>query len=409
MQYLRTLLYITFIGLIFNSCQRPLKQAAPVAVRISSPNLKSSCPYLTQDHQGRPVLCWVQAQDTAGNFLMAYAVSLDGGQTFGNPKFIATTQGVHPHDENLSKILFRENGDIIAMFAVNNPNPENNYAGLVKYTQSFDGGKTWTAAKQIAEDAAASIDERYFDMTLLPNGEVAVIWLDSRKETPAEGSSLYYASTQGRAGFKHEKVIDQQLCQCCRTKLFVDATGNLHAVYRGIINGTVRDMMHLVSPDNGKSFSEPERISADNWAIDGCPHSGPAMTATNNNLHFVWYTMGGGSGVYYCRKPDKQGFSQREIVSNVPSAKHPQICTFNQEQLAIVWDEQTQQPNNLNNRIGLQIRDGKGQIIRNTHLTPDSISATHPVILKVAESAIIVAYTDKTTPNSQVWYKLITL
>jgi len=96
-------------------------------------------------------------------------------------------------------------------------------------------------------------------------------------------------------------------------------------------------------------------------------------------------------------------------VSNVPSAKHPQICTFNQEQLAIVWDEQTQRANNLNNRIGLQIRDGKGQIIRNTHLTPDSVSATHPVILKVAESAILVAYTDKSAPQSQVWYQRINL
>jgi hypothetical protein len=50
MKYLRTILYIAFIGLIFNSCQRPLEQQEPVAVRISSPGLKSACPYLTQDH-----------------------------------------------------------------------------------------------------------------------------------------------------------------------------------------------------------------------------------------------------------------------------------------------------------------------------------------------------------------------
>ncbi|GEO06078.1 hypothetical protein AAE02nite_37420 [Adhaeribacter aerolatus] len=361
------------------------------------------------DNEGRAVLCWVQAQDTADNFLMAYAVSPDGGKTFNKTRFIPTTAGVYPHDENLSKILFRKNGDIIAMFAVSNPNPENDYAGLVKYTQSFDGGKTWTAAKQIAEDITGSIDERYFDMTLLPNGEVAAIWLDSRKEMPAEGSSLYYASTQGRAGFKNEKIIDRQLCQCCRTKLFVDEAGNLHAVYRAILNGTVRDMMHLVSGDNGKSFSKPERISADNWAIDGCPHTGPAMTATGTGLHFVWYTMGGGSGVYYCRKPNNQGFSQRETVSNLPSARHPQLCTIKNGELVIVWDEQAQQAGNLNNRIGLQIRDNNGQITQNTHLSPDSISATHPVIIKVAESAVLVAYTNKSAKDSQVWYKHINL
>jgi hypothetical protein len=409
MKYLRTILYIFFIGLIFNSCQRPLEQQEPVAVRISSPGLKSACPYLTQDHKGQAVLCWVQAQDTTGNFLMAYAVSPDGGKTFGDTRFIPTTKGVHPHDENLSKILFRKNGDIIAMFAVSNPNPENSFAGLVHYTQSLDGGNTWTDPKQIASNAASSIDERYFDMTLLPNGEVAAIWLDSRKDTPAEGSSLYFASTNGSGGFTNEKVIDQQLCQCCRTKLFVDEAGNLHAVYRAIITGSVRDMMHLVSRDNGKSFSQPERISADNWVIDGCPHTGPAMTANSNGLHFVWYTMGGGSGVYYCRKTGNQGFSARETVSNLPSAKHPQICTVNPANLAIVWDEQAQPAGNLNNRIGLQIRNGQGQIIRNTHLTPDSVSATHPVILKVADSAVLVAYTNKSARKSQVWYQRVNL
>lgn len=404
-----TLTLYSFVWLIFltSSCQRPLKQQEPPAVQISGSNLKSSCPYLTQNQQGQAVLCWVQAQDNTGNFLMAYAVSPDGGKTFGKPQFISTTKGVYPHDENLSKMLFRPNGDIMAMFAVSNPNPENDYAGLVYYTQSFDQGQTWTSPLALAGKEKNSIDERYFDMTLLPDGEIAAIWLDSRKESPAEGSSLYYARTDGRNGFRNEKVIDQQLCQCCRTELFVDDKGHLHAVYRAILNGSVRDMMHLVSTDNGKTFSRPERISADNWVIDGCPHTGPAMAANSQGLHFVWYTMGGGSGVYYCRKPRNLGFSARETVSNLPSARHPQICTTENGNLVIVWDEQVQSAGNLNNRIGLQLRNNEGGIMRNTFLTPDSISVTHPVILKVDESAVLVAYTDKSTKNSAVWYKWI--
>jgi hypothetical protein len=171
-------------------------------------------PYLTKDHQGNLVLSWVQATDTTGNHLMAYAVSDDGGKTFGEPLLIAATKGVYPHDENLSKILFRKNGDIMAMFAVSNPNDKNSYAGLVYYTQSFDGGKSWTTPKQLSEHAGQSIDERYFDLELLPDGEVAAIWLDSRKDTDKEGSSLYFATTRGRAGFTGEKVIDTQPLDC---------------------------------------------------------------------------------------------------------------------------------------------------------------------------------------------------
>lgn len=310
-------IFISLLFLLIIGCQQKVvKQEEPLATKISSRNLSGICPYLTQDNEGNPVLCWVQAQDSADTYLLTYAVSKDGGKTFSEPKAIPTTKGVYPHEENLSKILYKENGDMLAMFAVSSPNSENSYAGLVFYTQSFDGGQTWSEPRQLAENAENIVDERYFDMTLLPDGEIAAIWLDSRKDTDKEGSSLYYASTRGREGFANEKVIDQQLCQCCRTALYVDEAGKLHAAYRGILNDSIRDMMHLVSSDNGQSFSKPERISADNWAIDGCPHTGPAMTSNSKGMHFAWYTMGGGSGVYYNHLKEGESFSPRETVSN---------------------------------------------------------------------------------------------
>ncbi len=375
--------------------------------RISLANLKASCPYLTKDHQGNPVLCWVQAQDTTGNFLLMYARSADGGKTFGQATAIPTSVGVYPHDENLSKLLFKPNGDLLAMFAVQNPNPENTYAGLVKYSQSFDGGKTWTAARQLAQDAQNSIDERYFDIALLPTGEVAAIWLDSRKNTPKEGSSLYFSSTSGRHGFTYEKVIDQQLCQCCRTDLFVDGNGQLHAAYRAILNDSIRDMMHLVSADNGQTFMPRERISPDNWVIDGCPHTGPTLAWNQNGLHAAWYTMGGGRGVFYSHKNGEAPFAPREAVSQLPSAKHPQLTSYGENQLALVWDEQVPTPGKFSSRIGLQLRDTSGKPIKHAYLTADSTNTTHPVILGLDNASILVAYTQKQEKNSEVWYQVV--
>ncbi|WP_165864794.1 sialidase family protein [Rufibacter latericius] len=368
---------------------------------------KASCPYLTSDHKGNPVLCWVQAQDTLGNHLLMYARSTDGGRSFGEPAAIPTSAGVYPHDENLSKLLFKPNGDILAMFAVQNPNPENSYAGLVKYTQSFDGGKTWTAAKQLAQDAENSIDERYFDMAVLPTGEIAAVWLDSRKNTPKEGSSLYFSSTGGRQGFTYEKVIDQQLCQCCRTDLFLDGTGKLHTAYRAILNDSIRDMMHLVSSDNGKTFAPRERISLDNWAIKGCPHTGPTLAWNQQGLHAAWYTMGGGSGVFYSHKKENTPFAPREAVSSLASAKHPQLTSFGENQLALVWDEQVPNSGNFSSRIGLQVRNAVGKPVRQTFLTSDTTSATHPVILGLASANVLVAYTKKQGKNSEVWYQVV--
>ncbi|MFB9865526.1 sialidase family protein [Rufibacter immobilis] len=374
---------------------------------ISLQNLNASCPYFTQDHEGNPVLCWVQAQDTSGNYRFYYARSLDGGKTFQKAQAIPTSEGVYPHDENLSKLLFKPNGEMMAMFAVQNPNPENSYAGLVKYTQSFDGGKTWTAARQLAQDAQNSIDERYFDMALLSTGEIAAIWLDSRKNTPKEGSSLYFSSTSGREGFTYEKVIDQQLCQCCRTDLFLDGDCNLHAAYRAILNDSIRDMMHLVSKDNGGSFAPRERISPDNWAINGCPHTGPTLAWTKDGLHAAWYTMGGGSGVFYSSKNGNNPFAPREAVSQLPSAKHPQLSSYGQNELALVWDEQVPNSKQFNARIGLQLRDEAGKAIRQTYLTPDSTHSTHPVLLGLGQSKLLVAYTRKNGKGSEVRYQVV--
>ena len=386
-------------------CQPAARQQQPRAYQVSENGLAASGPALTRDHRGNLVLSWIQARDSTENYLLQYAISEDGGRTFGPPRAIAATKGVQPHDENLSRILFRDNGDIMAMFAVSSPNPDNPYAGLIYYTQSFDGGRRWTKARQLSPDTVNSIDERYFDMALLPDGEIGVVWLDARKYSRREGSSLYYASTRGRAGFREEKVIDTGLCQCCRTDLYVDARQQLHVAYRGILQDSIRDMMHLVSADNGRSFSFPERISTDNWVIKGCPHTGPAMTSNQNGLHYAWFTMGGGSGVFYSQQPAGKPFTPRVAVSEGSSARHPQITTFGKGKLAIVWDERVQQGSAIGSRIGLQLRDAAGNFMRNLSLSPGQAMAAYPVLASINDTCLLVAYTDKTKQVPSVWYQ----
>jgi hypothetical protein len=418
---MKNILYLLFLLLTLNACgnktqtQHQDKQTATIAtnipvepILISDATQSASGPYLTKDHQGNIVLSWIQAQDSLDNYLLTYAVSTDGGISFSTPKAIATSKGIYPHDENLSKLIYKPNGDLLAMFAVSNPNPENSYAGLVMYTQSFDGGKTWTQARQLAKDTINSIDERYFDIALLPNREIGAVWLDSRKDTEKEGSSLYYSATQGRTGFEGEKVIDRQTCQCCRTDLYVDGKGALHVAYRAILNDSIRDMMYVISRDIGKTFSKPKRISADNWIIKGCPHTGPSMASNDSGLHFSWYTMGSGNGVFYA-SADEQGqtFSPRENISALPSAKHPQMATLPDNRLAIVWDERENADDINTYRIGLQLRNKEGKAMHTGFIHSDSLITTHPVISVAGEDRMVVAYTKKGKKLNGIYYQVI--
>jgi hypothetical protein len=373
------------------------------AVQID--NNPAECPYLTKDNKGNTVLSWVRMiNDSTTAF--CYAKSNDG-KIFSSPVVIPNSNNIQPHGENLPKIIFKPSGDIIALWGAANPNPTNKYSGLVFYTESFDNGKTWTAARPLVNDTA-SYDQRYYDVALLPNGEVGIIWLDNRKTTTKEGSALYYASTNGKNGFESGKLIAQPCCPCCRTDLYIDTKGGIHALFRGIIQDSIRDMVHIVSTDDGKTFSAPKRINKDNWVINGCPHTGPAMTENKDGLHFAWFTGGQNKGCYYTKTTDNgKSFVMHDSVSL--SGSHPQLASLSNGELLIVWDETYIANDKMNKRIGIQVRNAEGKSEEKDFITGEDANASYPVISPVNETSSIVAYSLKKSNADFVSYRLVNL
>src|SRR5688572_6100332 len=206
------------------------------AIRVDAQ--PGECPYLTKDNKGNTVLSWVRIiNDSTTEF--RYATSKDG-KTFSQPLINPNTGNVQPHGENLPKIIFKPSAEIIAIWGATNPNPKNKYSGQVFYTQSLDNGKTWNNPRPLVDDTA-NFDQRYYDVALMPNGEAGIIWLDNRKTGKREGSGLYFATTDGSKGFTNGRLISEQCCQCCRTDLFIDKMGGVHALYRGIVQDSIRD------------------------------------------------------------------------------------------------------------------------------------------------------------------------
>jgi hypothetical protein len=367
----------------------------------------ASCAFISSTADGRQVISWVETAPGADTGMLYFAVQ--EGDTFSTPHAVTPANNVLPHAENMPKLVFKPGGEVIAMYGIEQHDERNKYAGRVYYTHSMDAGKTWSAAQQLVTDTS-SYDQRYFDMALLPDGEAATIWLDNRKDITAEGSTLYFAKTNGHDGFKGEQAIAETACQCCRTDLYTDPAGNVHIAFRDIINDSIRDMVHLLSVDKGATFSAPARISADNWVVRGCPHTGPAMAANDAGLHCVWFTMGGGQGVYYCRSADNgKTYSRREGVSVMPMAKHPQIAAVGADKLMIVWDEPVKVGKEFNSRVGYQVRKGDGVVLKTGTLTSDSLYVTFPVVKAVDKSTALVAYTKRMGEKSVVCYRWINL
>lgn len=358
-------------------------------------------PYLSKNHKGEPVLSWVRRVNRKSS-VFCYAVSKDQGKTFGKIIVIPQSDNIYAHAENLPKVIFKPSGEIIAVWGAKNPNPENKYSGLIYYSQSFDDGKTWTEAKKLVNDKNGN-DQRYSDVTLLKNGEVGILWLDDRKTIDKEGSAVYFASTSGTDGFKNERLISEPSCQCCRTSLFADSKGNIHALYRGIINDSIRDMIHIVSTDGGKTFTAPKKIHDDNWVLRGCPHTGPAMTENNSGIHFAWFTGARSSGCFYTSTADNgKSYNKRDSVT--VQGSHPQLASFPSGEIAIVWDETYETADGYYKRIGLQLRDEKGNKLQQQFITSDSIYSTYPVISNSTDRSMLVAFsTKKSNQNFIAW------
>lgn len=401
---MKYILILTITIVVFSSCKTgngELNLNTSESVLIDT--IPGSCPYLTKDSKGNVLLSWVRSNNDSSS-IFCYTRSTDG-KTFSAAVAIPSSTNIHPHAENLPKIIAKPSGELIALWGAANPNPMNKYSGLVFYSQSFDDGKTWSNAKQLTTDTA-SFDQRYYDVALLPDGEAGIIWLDNRKATTKDGSGLYFARTVGANGFQKEQRISQLCCQCCRTQLFIDTKGGIHAIYRGIVNDSIRDMMHIVSNNNGKTFTNPIRISNDNWVLKGCPHTGPSMTENNNGLHFAWFTGAGKKGCYYTNSSNNgQRFSIADSVSS--NGSHPQLTTLSNGTLMLVWDEAVEFNNKPVKRIATQVRKANGTSIGKTFLTSDSSVASYPVITSLASNKTLVVYTEKKDKKSFIRYMIV--
>lgn len=400
-------LFICFsFAVAFQSCFNSVKKINLIAsneMEIDSSG--GSCPFLTEDNDGNTVLSWIKSIDSSTN-VFSYAVSKDGGHTFGKTIEIPGSNNILPHGENVPKIIFKPSGEIIAVWGASNPNPKNAYAGNIFYAQSFDNGTTWTKATNLVKDTAG-FDQRYFDVAILPDGEAGIIWLDNRKKSMEDGSSLFFAETKNKSGFQNERWITGPCCPCCRTDLFVDSKKNIHILYRAISKESIRDMVHTVSTDDGKTLSTPKRISDDNWVINGCPHTGPAMTENKNGIQFTWFTGGKNAGVYYCNSTDNgKTFSPRTMVSGLTS-RHCQITNISNDDIAIVWNENFSEGNISSSRIGIETRSANGNDPEKQFITSETGDASFPVIKSMSKESLLVAYTKNVKDRNYVKYSIV--
>lgn len=392
---MNTLKYLIIVSVLVIGCKQhnALK-------RISSTGSTAESVYLTNDHQNNPVIVWTE--NSEGKRTLFFATSKDNGETFSEKISLPLTNDVATHAESMPKVAFKKDGTIIVVYEKKAPVQENKYAGSIHYVLSTDGGKSWTKESYIHNDTVAGRSRSYFDIAPLPDGEIGAAWLDIKMNNEA-GRSVRFAKTVG-SKFSNEMLIDSSACQCCRIDVYSDAAEKIHIAYRGFMKSfmgkTIRDMMLTTSADNGQSFSAPVRISEDNWAIDGCPHTGPSLCGNNEGLYCCWYTEGNGTGIYYSfKRHTDSSFRQRQLISG--SGRFPQSVA-DESRVVMVWQESRGEENQRFSQVLYQVM-GEGTTIKTGVLTPQNVNAYLPVVTRTDDGLFLLAFLMETVNGAGVF------
>lgn len=417
-----------FLALGFFAACKPESHTGFHLAAMNTGQNEAKNTYLTKDHTGNTVLCWTEmdAADSLHRLKFAYFDSRTG--EFGDALTVAGSEGTSTGAESMAKVAFKSDGTIIAVFSKRFENEKNPFAGAIYYSLSADGGKNWENPKFLHSDTSRAYGRSFFDLATLKNGEIAAVWLDGRFGKTLKGSALFFAATEKGQGFTTEKCLQKGICECCRTDIICDEEGNIHIAYRDIevqdmLGKQVRDMAYIFSGDNGQTFTDAKPISNDQWQIEGCPHSGPTLAVKNQVINAVWFTAGGGPGLYYTRSQlPGAGFNSRTLLT--PTGKHPQMIALQDGRLAIACDESgheeppAKKDHSESMAMNHQAKGGSAKIMlriladgkeeRKMEIT-DGAQADHHAVLTPIDGGALLAWTRDENGRSKVYYTRIAI
>ncbi len=257
-----------------------------------------------------------------------YLSSHNVGDTFSKPYPINEVPGeVSAHGEN-GPLLRKGAG--IEMYAFWQGGKD------LKFARSMNFGRSFMSAV-IVNDEDAKGYHSFQTMEVAPDGTIYVAWLDGRdKETNPPGTGSLYISKsidQGTTFGKNIKVSGA-ICPCCRPAIAFDDSGKVFITWRHVYEGDNRVIVVSASEDKGNTWSDKVRVTEEGWKINGCAHSGPAMSYANGKLFVTWYSGAKNRSSLRGALSSDGGNSFKtlgEIQGKVLDANHPDIQIIEDE------------------------------------------------------------------------------
>jgi hypothetical protein len=190
---------------------------------------------------------------------------------------------------------------------------EDTYAYDVWINTSRDGGQTWAPPIRPHRDGA-KVEHGFVSLTPDPVEGFWAVWLDGRdyanKKKASPETQLRAALWRG-GSFAEEIVLDDRVCDCCQTAAVRTLEG-LAVAYRDRSPEQVRDIS--VVRYERRVWGKPFSVRNDNWKIEGCPVSGPALAAQDELLAMAWFTDAQEKPMVFVALSDSSSFGLSRIL-----------------------------------------------------------------------------------------------
>jgi hypothetical protein len=270
--------------------------------------------------------------------------SEDGGKTFAAAVPVnRQPEKFDANGEGRPKVAVGPRGQVYVTYTQRLAEP---YTGHIRFSRSTDGGRTFGAPITVDDDGTIT-GHRFDALAVGPKGEVYVAWIDKRDLDRAKaagrkyaGAALYYAVSRdgGRTFGKNVKLKDE-VCECCRIAVDFDH-GRPVFLWRDILPGGIRDHALMCVGPRGAPAA-PRRASVDDWAIEACPHHGPALVVDAGGVyHTAWFTAGTrAQGLFYAHSTDRAAtFSAPFKFGSPETSSHPALLAAGAT-LYLAWKE----------------------------------------------------------------------
>jgi BNR repeat-like domain len=355
MSHTRILVVLLLPLITFAGCNHIAATREPVAppqpIQISAPGIDAAEPATATASDGAFYVAWVNHDAKQADVMLARFNH--NAEMQGAPVRVNRQAGVATAWRGDQPSVAVASGGAVYVLWTARVDAGNKHGTDIYLSASTDHGQSFANEVKVNDDKAPGPHGMH-SLAVAKDGRIYAGWLDERNvhapqpSTKAEGHhmesnrDLYVAtSTDGGRTFSANRKVASDACPCCKTSLAVSAEGTLYAGWRQVLPGNYRHIAVASSTDGGTKFSAPVIVSDDRWMLQGCPVSGPSLSADSASglLRIVWFAAGenGAPGVYFAESKDKgRSFSPRQLLSQETVRGTPALATGGQSMIA-VW------------------------------------------------------------------------